>query len=86
MTCKRIAKLLSERQDHELTFWRRVAIHVHLSWCVFCRRLARHLEDIHTFSSAAGDPSAVAKIGMLDTSLPPLAKDRIKKLIASKNL
>lgn len=85
MTCKRIAKLLSEQQDHELPFSRRLAIRLHLSWCIFCRRLARHLEDIRVFSHAAGEPSAVAELGMLDAALPPPAKDRMRKLLASKN-
>jgi hypothetical protein len=85
MTCKRIAKLLSERQDHRLSLWRRVAVSVHLSWCIFCRRLARHLDHIRAFSEAAGEPSAVADVGILDTTLPQAVKDRIKKLLASKN-
>lgn len=85
MTCKRIAKLLSEQQDHELPFSRRLAIKLHLSWCIFCRRLAKHLVDIHAFSRAAGEASAVAELGMLETTLPPPTKDRIKKLIAAKN-
>jgi hypothetical protein len=85
MTCKRIAKLLSEQQDHELPFSRRLAIRIHLALCVFCRRLAKHLVMIHSFSQAVGDASAVAETGALDAALPPDAKARIKNLLASGN-
>lgn len=83
MTCKRIAKLLSEQQDHELPFSRRIAIRIHLTWCIFCRRLASHLVLIRGFSRAAGDASAVAEATALDAVLPPDAKARIKRLLAS---
>ena len=85
MTCKRIAKLLSERQDHELSFSRRLAIRVHLTWCVFCRRLAKHLVIMRGLSKAVGEASAVVETGVLDAALTPDAKDRLKKLLASRN-
>ena len=79
MTCKRIAKLLSERQDHPLSFWRRLAIRVHLSWCVFCRRLARQLEFIHGLSQTVGSSVEIDGAKAFDASLSPEAKTRIKK-------
>lgn len=78
MTCKRIAKLLSEQQDHPLSFWRRLAIRVHLSWCVFCRRLASQLEFLHGLSLAVGSFVEIDGAPAFDPGLSPEAKTRIK--------
>lgn len=84
MTCKRIAKLLSERQDRELPFSRRLAIRLHLSWCIFCRRLAKHLETVREISRMIGEASMVEDRLALDATLSPDAKHRIKKILAQK--
>ena len=85
MTCKRIAKLLSEQQDHELSFSRRLAIRVHLSWCMFCRRLARQLEFIHGVSQAIGSSAEIGDDRAFEATLSAEAKTRIKKTLAQKN-
>lgn len=84
MTCKRIAKLLSEQQEHPLSFWRRTAIRVHLSWCVFCRRLASQLEFIHGVSQAIGNSTEIGGVSAFDAGLSPDAKARIKKDLARR--
>jgi len=84
MTCKRIAKLLSEQQDHPLSFWRKTAIRVHLTWCVFCRRLASHLEFIHGLSQAIGSSVEIDGAPAFDARLSPEAKTRIKKDLAGR--
>lgn len=85
MTCKRIAKLLSERQDHELRFSRRLAVRLHLSWCMFCRRLARQLDFIHGLSQAIGNSAEIGDDRAFEETLSADAKTRIKKTLARKN-
>jgi len=85
MTCKRIAKLLSELQDRDLPFSRRLAIRLHLSWCVFCRRLARHLEVLRQVSRGIGQAAVTDDLVALDATLSPDAKDRMKRTLADKN-
>jgi hypothetical protein len=85
MTCKRIAKLLSELQDRDLPFSRRLAIRLHLSWCIFCRRLATHLEILRQVSREIGLAAATDDLAGLDATLSPDAKDRMKKTLAEKN-
>jgi hypothetical protein len=88
MTCKRIAKLLSEQQDHGLSFPRRLAIRVHLALCVFCRRLARQLEIIRGLSQmigGAGDVSMIDDGLVFDAALSSDAKSRMKKMLAREN-
>lgn len=85
MTCKRIAKLLSEQQDHPLSFWRRAAIRIHLTWCVFCRRLARQLEFIHGLSGAIGSSIELDRTSAFEAGLSPEARARIKKDLSGRN-
>ncbi len=85
MTCKRIAKLLSEQQDRELSFPRRLVIHLHLFLCVFCRRLVRHLEVLRRVSQAVGEVSILDEMGGLDAALSPDAKHRLRKIVAQKS-
>jgi hypothetical protein len=85
MTCKRIAKLLSEQQDHELSFSRRLAIHIHLFWCVFCRRLARHLEILRGVSRIAGGVPMAEDTEALGVALPADAKARMREMLAQNN-
>ena len=85
MTCKEIAKLLSEQQDRGLPWSRRVMIRVHLAMCVFCRRLENHLRFIHNLSEAAGGTGAGSPLESEDVypaALSPEAKARIKNTLA----
>jgi hypothetical protein len=85
MTCKKIAKLLSEQQDHGLPISKRIMIRVHLALCIFCRRLEHHLRIIHRLSEAAGDTErgSALDIGtVFPAVLSPEAKTRIKQTLA----
>jgi predicted anti-sigma-YlaC factor YlaD len=83
MTCKRIARLLSEQLDHELPLSRRIAIRLHLSWCIFCRRLAKHLVMMHQLCRAVGETSAAETQVVVESSLSPEARERMKKLLST---
>ena len=84
MTCKEIAKLLSEQQDHGLPWSRRVMIRVHLAMCVFCRRLEGHLRFIHILSEVVGNTDVGSPLeteGIYPATLSPEAKTRIKNTL-----
>ncbi|MEJ2719666.1 MAG: hypothetical protein P8181_00815 [bacterium] len=84
MTCKKIAKLLSERQDHELPLSKRLMITIHLKLCIFCRRLEHHLGVIHTLSDAIGSTEPGSPLdaeSLFPGALSPEAKARIKQAL-----
>lgn len=85
MNCREISRLVSEREDHELPFWQRMRVAVHLAMCFLCRRFAKQMKLIRTVSRAAGQTSTlVADAGLMQqTSLPPEAKQRIRDKVAS---
>ncbi len=85
MTCKRIAKLLSEKQDHELSFSRRLVVCIHLSFCVFCRRLARQLALMHGLCKAIAEPADESPLQHLEGALSHDAKARMERILSQKN-
>jgi hypothetical protein len=88
MTCKQIAKLISEGRERELSLTRRLMIRVHLAMCIFCRRLQNQLEFIHGLSQAVGegmDGSLLDDGGVFEATLPNDARTRIKKILAHKS-
>ena len=88
MTCKQIAKLLSEGRDHELPLTQRLMIRVHLLLCISCRRFAKQLEFIHGFSQTVGDSAEdplISTGGVFDVRLPGETRSRMKKILAHEN-
>jgi hypothetical protein len=60
-------------------------IRVHLTMCVFCRRLEKHLRFIHRLSEAAGGTGAGSPLetdGTYPGVLSPETKTRIKNMLA----
>jgi len=89
MTCKGIARLLSERQDHRLSFPACLAVRVHVFLCVFCRRFKRQLEIISQLSRAiggVGDGSPCEDRRILEARLSSDAKSRMRKALAREKL
>jgi hypothetical protein len=84
MTCRGIALLLSERQDHGLSLPGLFAIRIHLALCVFCRRIEHQLDIIRQLSrriGCAGDSSPLEDRQIMDAELSPDAKARMKKAL-----
>jgi hypothetical protein len=84
MTCKRIARLLSDQREHELSFPHRQALRLHLLWCVFCRRLARQLDMIDSLSQTLGAVPGVGDDPAFEVTLSPSAKSRLKKILTER--
>jgi len=43
LTCKETTRLVSQGLDRELAFGERVALRVHLAYCIGCRRTRRQM-------------------------------------------
>jgi len=84
MTCRGIALLLSERQDHALPLAGRVAIRIHLALCMFCRRVQHQLDVIRQLSrwiGYAGETTRFEDREILDAELSPDARFRMRQAI-----
>lgn len=47
LSCKEVARLLSESMDHELTLWQRMHLRLHLAMCKLCSGFRRDLLRFH---------------------------------------
>ncbi len=86
--CRGISELTSLGRDKPLSFWQRVRVQFHLSYCFLCRRFARQLETIGQFSRAAGGDESLrllAEGGVVQESLSADARTRMKKKLSGLN-
>ena len=63
LNCRHITRLISQSMDARLTWPRRVAVRIHLLYCVWCRRYAAQLQILRRASRelAAGTLRAPAQ-------------------------
>jgi hypothetical protein len=82
-SCEKAARLVSERHDRRLSFFDQVHLRMHLALCFLCRNFARQIDMVRKLSKALGQSdSVVAKNALLDQSLSPEAKSRMKDALA----
>ena len=54
LNCRQITRLISQSMDARLPWTRRLAIRLHLLYCLGCRRYAAHLQFLRRASQALG--------------------------------
>ena len=89
MRCKEIAKMLSEERDHELKLRQKLMMKVHLSMCVFCRRMASQLRFIERITQKMGstsDDSPITHPEVFSASLSQEAKSRMRNMLGRGNI
>jgi hypothetical protein len=87
MNCKETARLVSESHDRPLSIVERFKLQMHLAMCFLCRNFSRQLKLIRKLTQAAGASgpnSLVVEGAVLDQSLSPKAKDRIKDVLSQE--
>jgi hypothetical protein len=81
--CEEAARLVSERHDRRLSLFDQVHLRLHLALCFLCRNFARQIDMVHKLSRALGQSdSVVSKSALLDQSLSPESKSRMKDALA----
>jgi len=48
ISCKDASRLVSRRQDADLSFWQRMTLQLHLSVCAACARFERQIRFLRT--------------------------------------
>ena len=80
VSCKDVARLISQSMDAALPLGKRIAVRLHLLTCRFCRRYARQFrlirETIRHLAAAHDHPEAPA-----GETLSPEARGRIRKFL-----
>ena len=86
MSCKETARLLSEGCDRPLSWPDKIKVRLHLAMCFVCRNFAKQIDMIRKLARTAGESDAGSLVvdgRVLDQSLPPETKLRIKKMLSS---
>ena len=75
LNCRQITRLVSQSMDARIPWYQRLAIRLHLLYCVWCRRYAAHLQFLR--KATKGLPEETT-----DASAPRLsgeAKEQMRK-------
>lgn len=82
-TCKDITRLLSDSMDRNLSLRQRIDIKLHLIMCVWCERYKRQLLFLR--DALRHSLAYIEETGVSPTpSLPPEARERIKRALSGK--
>jgi hypothetical protein len=82
MTCKDVSPLISESQDHSLSFLSRMRLNIHLALCNLCQIYQKQLETICQLTRSLGKEESKA---FEEKSLKPEVKEKIQKWIEEKS-
>ncbi len=76
--CKEVSRRISESMDHDISFYQRMLIRMHLLMCRYCARFRRQVLFLRELCRSRRLDESV-----LDTSvkLPPDARERIRQAL-----
>jgi hypothetical protein len=80
-SCRESARLQSDALDRQLPFFRRLGLSLHLLVCKCCRRYGRQI----AFLRVAGHKCAQGEDHMPSPTLPPEARERIKRALQTNS-
>jgi hypothetical protein len=55
INCKDASRLVSQRQDANLSFWQRITLQLHLSVCTACTRFEQQIRFLRTAMRRHGE-------------------------------
>jgi len=82
-TCKEVTRLMSDSLDRRLSLRQRIEVKWHLLICTWCERYKRQLLFIREALRYSLAP-VEDKESPPTTSLPPAARERIKRVLINK--
>ena len=78
INCRQATRLVSQAMDTKLPWHRRLAVRIHLLYCVWCRRYASQLQILRKAAKQLPEED-------LDTSAHKLSDDAKKRMCARLN-
>ena len=81
MSCKDVYPLISENQDHPLSFLNRIRLKMHLDICGLCETYQKQLEILCRVARSLGKDESKA---LEEISLKPEIKEKLQKWIEEK--
>ncbi len=84
LSCKEVARLLSESVDHKLSLWQRVNLRLHLTMCKLCSGFRRDLMRFQRLireAAPSGPPDEPLEEEPLTPPVPPLPPDARRRIV-----
>ncbi len=78
LSCRDVSALASENLDHDLPFFKRLKLKLHLAICGACKNYQTQLEILKRMCASMGEEDSSVK---QDISLSSPAKEKIKKAL-----
>lgn len=78
ITCKEVAKLLSDSMEHELSLWQKISMRTHLMMCGMCRSYRRQLLALRKILEGY---SAIENPEARGLRLAEHTRERIKRIL-----
>ena len=83
LNCKDVSKLVSESLDHELSFWQRFNLWMHLSMCRLCWSFRKDLVHLHEETREHARHIELGAEEEPDVKLSDESRDSMKRLLKS---
>ncbi len=86
LSCKQVARLVSEGLDHRLSIWQRMGMRLHLMMCSACSGYKRQVEMLHRlvrrrYSDRNYEQDRFAELNGRRHPLPEQTRTRIKEAL-----
>ncbi len=81
MTCEDVYPLISENQDHPLSFLSRMRLKTHLALCGLCEIYQKQLAILYRIARSLGKDESET---LEETGLKPEIKEKLQKWIEEK--
>ena len=82
MNCRQITRLVSKAMDAELPWYQRLAIRIHLLYCVWCRRYAAQIQFLRTATRALAGEANPAGPEKLSSEAREQMRQRLLRALA----
>jgi len=79
LSCKQASELISQQQDHPLSFIQRVNLGFHLAMCSSCNFVSKQLKGLSSLMEKACE-TRDEPYASLEATLPEISKERINAL------
>jgi len=80
LNCRQVTRLISQSMDAKLSWHRRLAMRIHLLYCVWCRRYATELQTLRKATSLLAAKSLSAPAPRLSDEAKAQMRARLKEI------
>lgn len=81
LNCRQVTRLVSQSMDTTLPWYQRLAIRIHLLYCVWCRRYTAQIRFLHQATKAWATEAADLSAPKLSSEAKETMRKRLKEAL-----